>query len=72
MRSVVQQGHLSDVKVKSIYVHDTRRDLPDEAMDRDSGWVLQGVLSRASFHRQPLSGKKNHSTSVTFSARNMA
>ena len=27
-------------------------------MEGDSGWVLQGVLSRASFRRQPRSGQK--------------
>ena len=47
-----------DVKVKSIYLHDTRRELPDEVMEGDSGWFLLGVLSRASFRRQPLSGQK--------------
>ena len=51
-----------DVKVKSIYLHDTRRELPDKVMEGDSGWVLQGVLSRAPFRRQPLSGQK---TSIT-------
>ena len=47
-----------DVKVKSIYLHDTRRDLPDKVMEGDSGRVLQDVLSRASFRRQPLIGQK--------------
>ena len=47
-----------DVKVKSIYLHDTRRELPDKVMERDSYWVLQGVLSRASFRRQRLSDQK--------------
>ena len=47
-----------DVKVKSIYLHDTRRELPDKIMEGDSGWVSQGVLSRASFRRQPLSDQK--------------
>ena len=51
-------GHLPDVKVKSIYVHDIRRVLPDKVVEGDSGWVLQGVLSRASFRRQPPSGQK--------------
>ena len=57
MCSAVRQGYFfADVKVKSIYLHDTRRGLPDKVMEGDSGWVLQGVLSRASFRRQPLSG----------------
>ena len=32
--------------------------MPDEVMEADSGRVLQGVQSRASFRRQPLSGQK--------------
>ena len=48
-----------DVKVKSIYLHDTRRENPDKVMEGDQGWVLQGVLSRASFRRPPLSGPQN-------------
>ena len=47
-----------DIEVKSFYLHDTRRELPDKVMEGDQGWVLQGVLSRASFHRRPLSGQK--------------
>ena len=38
-----------DVKVKSIYLHDIRRVLPDKVVEGDSGWIFQGVLSRASF-----------------------
>lgn len=34
----------SDVDVKSIYVHDTRRELPDKVTEGGQGWVLQGVL----------------------------
>ena len=41
--------------VKSVYLHDTRRDLPDQVMGGEQGWVMQGVLSRASFRRPPLS-----------------
>ena len=47
-----------DVEVKSIYLHDTRRELLDKVMEGGQGWVLQGVLSRASFLRPPLSGQK--------------
>ena len=47
-----------DVEVKSIYLHDTRREVPDKVMEGDQGWVLQGVLSRASFRRRPLSDQK--------------
>ena len=46
------------IDVKSIYLHDTRRDLPDQVMKGDQGWVMQGVLSRAAFRRQPISGQK--------------
>ena len=48
----------SNIHVKSIYLHDTRRDLPEQVMEGDQGWVLQGVLSRASFRRPPVSGQK--------------
>ena len=48
----------ANVDVKSINLHDTRRDLPDQVMEGDQGWVLQGVLSRASFRRSPVSGQK--------------
>ena len=54
----------SDVKVDSIYLHDVRRVLPDKVMEGESGWVLQGVPSRASFRRQPLSGQKTYSSVV--------
>ena len=47
-----------DVEVKSIHLHDTRRELLYKVMEGDQGWVLQGVLSRASFRRRPLSGQK--------------
>ena len=47
-----------DINVKSIYLHDTRRDLPDQIIEGEQGWVLQGVLSRASFRRAAVSGQK--------------
>ena len=47
-----------NVDVRSVYLHDTRRDLPDQVMEREQGWIIQGVLSRASFRRPPLSGQK--------------
>ena len=40
-----------NVDVKSVYLHDTRRDLPDQVMEAEQGWVMQGVLSRAIFRR---------------------
>ena len=48
-----------NIDVKSIYLHDTRRDLPDQVMEGEQGWVMQGVLSRASFRRSPVSGQKS-------------
>ena len=41
-----------------MYLHDTRRDLPAQVIEGEQGWVLQGVLSRAIFRRQPVSGQK--------------
>ena len=46
-----------NIDVNSIYLHDTRRDLPDQVLEGDQGWVMQGVLSCASFRRPPLSGQ---------------
>ena len=48
----------SNIDVKSIYLYDTRRDLPDQLMEGDQRWVMQGVLSRASLRRSPVSGQK--------------
>ena len=47
-----------NIDVKSIYLHDTRRDLPDQVMEGEQGWLVQGILSRASFPRPPLSGQE--------------
>ena len=47
-----------NIDVKSIYLHDIRRDLPDQVMEREQGWVMQGVLSRATFRRPPVSGQE--------------
>ena len=47
-----------NVDVKSIYLHDTRRGLPDQIIEDEHGRVLQGVLSRASFRRAAVSGQK--------------
>ena len=48
----------TNIDVKSIYLHDTRRDLPAQVMEGEQGWVLQGVLSCAIFRRPPVSGQK--------------
>ena len=47
-----------DISVKSIYFHDTRRGVQDHIAEGEHGWVLQGVLSRASFRRAAVSGQK--------------
>ena len=47
-----------DISVKSIYLHDTRRGVQDHFVEGEQGWVLQGVLSRASFRRAAASGQK--------------
>ena len=41
-----------------ISVHDTRRGVQDHIVEGEQGWVLQGVLSRASFRRAAASGQK--------------
>ena len=47
-----------DTSVKLIYLHDTRRGVQDQVLEGEQGWVMQGVLSRASFRRSPVSGQK--------------
>ena len=47
-----------DINVTSIYLHDTRRGVPDQIIEGEQGRVLQGVLSRASFRRAVVSGQK--------------
>ena len=47
-----------DISVKSLYHHHTRRGLQDQVIEGKQGWVLQGVLSRASFRRAAASGQK--------------
>ena len=47
-----------NIDVKCINLHDTRQELPDQVMEGEQGWVLQGVLSRATFRRSPVSGQK--------------
>ena len=37
---------------------DTRRGLQDQVVEGEQGWVLQGVVSRASFRRAAASGQK--------------
>ena len=55
----LQQWHLlPNIDVKSVYFHDTRRDLPAQVIEGENGWVLQGFLSRAIFRRPPVSGLK--------------
>ena len=48
----------SDIKVSSSYLHDTRACEQDRIKEGESGWVLQGVVSKACFRRQPRSGQK--------------
>ena len=47
-----------DISVQSVYLHDTRRTLYDHIVEGEHGWVLQGVVSRASFRRAAASGQK--------------
>ena len=48
----------SNVDVKSIYPHDTRCGVQDHVVEGEHGWVLHGVLSRASCRRAAASGQK--------------
>ena len=49
----------SDIKVSSIYLHDTRACEQDRIKEGESEWVLQGVVSKACFRRQRRSGQKH-------------
>ena len=46
----------ANIDVKSIYLHDTTRPLEDHIVKGEHGWVVQGVVSRASFRRAASSG----------------
>ena len=47
-----------DIRVNSMYLHDTRRVVPDHFVEGEHGFVLQGVVSRASIRRAAASGEK--------------
>ena len=51
-------GCVNEDTVKSIYLHDTKRGEQDHIVEEEQGWVLQGVLSRATFRRTAASGQK--------------
>ena len=58
LRRPVQQGTFHpDIKVSSIYLHDTRNVQHQVINEGQSGWVSQAVISRASFRRLPPNGK---------------
>ena len=47
----------SDIKVTSVYLHDTRNWQQQVMKEVQSGWVLEAVISRALFRRLPRNGK---------------
>ena len=56
-RCAIQQRHLQpDIKVSFIYLHDTGNGQHQIVNEGQSGWVLQAVMSRASFRRLPRDG----------------
>ena len=48
-----------DIKVTSIYLHDLRHSQPVKVIEGETGWVLQGVISKGSFRRKPGGGKSS-------------
>ena len=48
----------SDIKVSSFYFHDTRTCEKYKITEGKSGWVMQGVVSKAAFRRQPRDGQQ--------------
>ena len=51
-----------DIKVTAVYLHNTRDGQQQDVKKRESGWVSQGVISRASFRRLPCNGKSFYTT----------
>ena len=49
----------SEVEASSVYLHDTRREERDQAAEGGQGWVMSGVLARATFKRQAANGQKH-------------
>ena len=47
----------SDIKVYSVHLHDIGSGQQQVVREGQSGWVLQAVISRASFGRVPRNGK---------------
>ena len=52
----------SDVWVNSVDIHDNRTGQQQVVKEGQSGWVLQAVISRASFRRIPRNGKSYFTT----------
>ena len=48
-----------DIKVTSIYLHDLRHSQPEKVIEGETGWVIQGAVSKASVRRQPRGGKSS-------------
>ena len=49
----------SEIEANSIYLHDTRRGSHDQAAEGGKGWVMSGVLARATFKRRAANGQKS-------------
>ena len=48
----------SDIKVSSFYLYDTRACEKYKNSEGESGWVMQGVVSKAAFRRKPRYGQQ--------------
>ena len=46
-----------DVRVSSVYIHDTKNGLQQVIREGEAGWVFQAVVSRAAFRRVRRNGK---------------
>ena len=75
-----------NIDVKSIYLHDTRRDLPDQVMEGDQGWVMQGYflvphfvahhsadrrLSRCCLHKKEISTPRREASPRSSSSQSV-
>ena len=54
----------SDIKVSSFYLHDTRTCDKYKIIEGETGWVMQGVVSKAAFRLQPRNGQQTFSLHI--------
>ena len=77
LRCPVEQGSFyPDVRVSSVYIHDTQNGLQQVIREVETGWVHQAVVTHAAFKRVPRKGKpyfhiNNHDAKKSGNAKNV-